>query len=367
MVTGNIMLDLAPSIGNPRNSEGSFLELKDGKLMFAFSRYIAEKGDDAEPAGIAVMYSSDQGRSWTKPKMLFSPEGEEKNLMSVSLIRLNNEDIGLIYFRRLSMFDGRSYMRRSSDEGLTWSKGVNCTTGPGHYVSNNDRIVKLKSGRLINPCAYHRTLQSDGAQAPGYDWRSIAYFMYSDDDGRTWQESRPSSISSRGSSAGLQEPGVLELKNGALYGWARTDKGYQYEMYSHDEGESWSDPVPSRFSSPNSPMSLKRNPYTDELFAIWNPIPNYVTREVYPEMHGRTPLVYAISKNEGKDWSKPVILEDDPLSGFCYTAIHFNQDGSLLLAYCAGGPEDGSCLRRLRIRRIEKPDSPEELDPHRFL
>ncbi len=367
METGRIILDLPPIEGNPRNSEGSFLVLKDGRLMFAFSRYIAEKGDDAAPAGVAVMYSDDMGDTWTEPEMLLNPQNDEQNLMSVSLMRLNNGDIGLFYFRRRSMFDGRAFMRRSSDEGKTWSEGVNCTTGPGHYVTNNDRIVKLSTGRLINPAAYHRTLQRDKQAHAGYDWRSVVYYMYSDDDGETWNESRPSAVSSASNAAGLQEPGVLELKKGVLYGWARTDKGYQYEMYSHDQGESWSDPVPSRFSSPNSPMSMKRDPHTGDLFAIWNPIPNYVTREVYTELHGRTPLVYSISRNEGKHWSKPVFVEDDPLSGYCYTAIHFNPDGSVLLAYCAGSKDDGGCLYRLRIRKIDELIRPEEVDHHRYL
>lgn len=367
MKTGRIILDLPPMPGNPRNSEGSFLELKDGRLMFAFSRYIADRGDDAAPAGVAAMYSSDNGDTWTEPEMLLYPTTDEMNLMSVSLIRLNNGDIGLIYFRRRSAYDGRAFMRRSSDEGKTWSEGVNCTTGPGQYVTNNDRIVKLSTGRLINPAAHHRIIQKDKQEHPGFDWRSAAYFMYSDDDGESWNESLPSYINSKNNMAGLQEPGVVELKNGTLYGWARTDKGFQYEMYSHDQGESWSDPVPSRFSSPNSPMSLKRNPYTEELFAIWNPIPNYVTRVVYPEIHGRTPLVYSISTDEGRSWSKPVFVEDDPMSGYCYTAIHFNADGSMLLAYCAGSIDDGGCLHRLRIRKIDDLERPSEKDPHRYL
>ena len=39
--------------------------------------------------------------------------------------------------------------------------------------------------------------------------------------------------------------------------------------------------------------------------------------------------------------------------GYCYCAIHFTKD-AMLLAYCAGGPEDGSCLAKTRIRRIPR-------------
>lgn len=59
------------------------------------------------------------------------------------------------------------------------------------------------------------------------------------------------------SSSGLQEPGVVELKNGVLWAWARTDLGRQYEMFSMDGGEHWSDSQPSWFTGPCSPLSVK--------------------------------------------------------------------------------------------------------------
>ena len=46
-------------------------------------------------------------------------------------------------------------------------------------------------------------------------------------------------------------------------------------------------------------------------------------------------------------------FEEDEDHGYCYCAIHFTKD-AMLLAYCAGGPEDGSCLAKTRIRRIPR-------------
>ena len=48
----------------------------------------------------------------------------------------------------------------------------------------------------------------------------------------------------------------------------------------------------------------------------------------------------------------PLELECEPGRGYCYTALLDTQE-ALLMAYCAGGAEDGGCLNRLRIRRIE--------------
>jgi hypothetical protein len=67
---------------------------------------------------------------------------------------------------------------------------------------------------------------------------------------------------------------------------------------------------------------------------------------------GRTPLVYATSRDDGINWSDMRVIEDDPNHGYCYPAPFFANDGTLLLAYCAGGIEDGSCLARLTIMKI---------------
>ena len=354
---GHIIMDLPPAADNPRNSEGSFLALKDGRILFVYTRYDGDNPGDYAPADIYAITSDDEGASWTEPaKLLDRKLDNAQNVMSVSLVRLNNGDIGLVYFLRTNTSEGRPYIRRSTDEGQTWSKPVSCTNTRGVYVTNNDRAVVLSTGRLIIPAAYHRTIiGEDGNEY--WDSYAVTYYFYSDDDGRTFRQSEPCYSHVTRGTTGLQEPGVLELANGTLYGWARTDVGMQYEMYSHDGGEHWSHPQPSQFMSPNSPMSMKRLPDGKTLLAIWNPIPNYPGRKKQTDgwFGGRTPLVYALSTDETRSWSEPVMIEDDPASGYCYTAIHFTQDEQMLLAYCAGGPADRSTLVRLRMRKMPLP------------
>ena len=68
----------------------------------------------------------------------------------------------------------------------------------------------------------------------------------------------------------------------------------------------------------------------------------------------RTPFVYALSRDGGINFLQSQIIEDDEERGFAYTAIHETADNAILLAYCAGGAEDGCMLNRLRIRKIFK-------------
>jgi Neuraminidase (sialidase) len=348
-----IVLELPPKEGNARNSEGAFIDLKDGRILFIYTKYIGNSYDDDARAGLAAYLSNDQGVTWYEEGAILAPEENILNIMSVSLLRLLNGDIGLFYLIRRGPNDTRLHLSRSADEGKTWSKPLCCVPGPGYYVTNNDRVIRLKSGRIIFPSAFHRLKNDNLNDIYSLDFHGIAYFFISDDDGNTWREADNfCSLNMANTKTGLQEPGIVELKNGTLYSWSRTDQGVQYEMFSPDNGETWTKPSPSFFSSPCSPLSMKRCPENGYLFAVWNPIPIYNTRTIgFSGGAGRTPLVGAFSNDEGRTWGDIVTIDDNEEEGYCYTAIHFIK-GGMLLAYCSGGKEDASCLARLRLRRF---------------
>ena len=176
--------------------------------------------------------------------------------------------------------------------------------------------------------------------------------MYSDDECKSFKESKMQlSLINRNTKSGLQEPGCVSLGGNIVYSWARTDLGKQYEMISLDGGDTWTIPQASIFYSPLSPLSMKRLP-DGSLFAIWNPIPSYQTKDIDIKTGGRTPLVYSLSIDDGNNWSEPIIIEKDEMSGYCYTAIEI-YNNSLFLAYCSGNPKEHiSCLNMTRIRKI---------------
>ena len=59
-----------------------------------------------------------------------------------------------------------------------------------------------------------------------------------------------------------------------------------------------------------------------------------------------------ISKDEGKSWGMPVVIEEDKERGYCYPAVFFTKDNSMLCGYCRGGKDDPNCLARLGIMKI---------------
>ncbi|OPZ82927.1 MAG: Sialidase B precursor [bacterium ADurb.Bin429] len=357
-MTSQIVLPLPHGPGNPRNSEGAFAALRDGRIVYVYTRYYGDDWADHATARLCARYSSDGGCTWTTDDVVVLENEGRCNVMSVSLLRLRDGRLGLWYIRKDGIDNAHTWMRASEDDGATWSAPICCVPAPGYFVVNNDRVVQLSSGRLVVPAAYHRnSLASDTGTEnlfASLDLRGIALFFLSDDGGATWRESRDWWALPVRSGSGLQEPGVVELCDGRLYACCRTDVGRQYEMFSEDGGDTWTPPQPSAFQGPCAPLSIKRLP-TGDLLAVWNdhsgrltPVPTEAGWS--STSWGRTPLVCALSRDDGATWERHKLLEDDPTHGYCYTAIHPTDD-AVLLAYCCGGGDSG-VLQDSRIRRV---------------
>lgn len=320
---------LPPGPGNPRNTEGAFLPLKDGRLMYVYTKFTGGGGDH-DAAILAARHSADGGRTWTaSDRQLVGREGT-MNAMSVSLIRLADGRIAMFYLRKNSITDCRPIVRYSVDEGESWSEPQDVIPEAGYYVLNNDRVVQLKSGRIVLPLAYH-------ANRPDvYDYRSNVLFYFSDDNGRTWRRNKQTiECPDPESRAGLQEPGIVELKDGRLFMFSRTRLGSQYVAWSSDQGETWTPAQPSDLKSPLSPASIKRIPSTGDLLVVWND--HSQVPEATRTSGLRTPFTAAISKDEGKTWIMRRNIYDDPQGWYCYTAVEFVGDRVLLGLNAGGG------------------------------
>mgnify|MGYP003323666950 CR=1 FL=1 len=156
-VVSHAVLDLPASPGNSRNSEGDFALLKDGRIFFAYSKFIAGTGDDHDRCVIAARTSSDRGETWGTDRIIARNEVEPNgNVMSVSLLRLKDGRLAMFYGCKLVTEKERisqKLMRISADEGETWGQARDITAGwPAAYrVLNNARVVRLSSGRIVVP------------------------------------------------------------------------------------------------------------------------------------------------------------------------------------------------------------------------
>ncbi len=270
-----------------------------------------------------------------------------QNVMSVSLLRLKSGGIALFYLIKNSLHDCRPWMQVSTNEADSWSAPKLVVAAPGYFVLNNDRVIQLSTGRLIAPVAFHRARQSDPHDPRSFDARALALWYLSDDEGQTWREANDWWALPVASRNGLQEPGVVELADGNVLSWARTDLGAQWGCISTNAGLSWPPFSATSLKSPLSPASLKRLPGSADLLAVFNDHSG-----AFPFPRGqRTPLVAALSSDGGATWPVRKVLEDDPKGRYCYTAIHF-VEGGVLLGYLDFRGADAHESNQLRIRRV---------------
>ncbi len=335
---------LSPGPGNPRNSEGDFIQLKDGRILFVYTHFTGG-GSDHAAAFLAGRYSSDGGQTWTAEDTVIVPNEGDWNIMSVSLLRLASGEIALFYLRKNSLADCRPLLRISKDEGRTWSEPTTCILDQvGYYVMNNDRALQLKSGRIVLPVAVHNL--------PDYkqpDWAGQVTCYLSDDNGKTFRRSKSvlTGATPDGKRVTVQEPGMVELSDGRLMMYCRTNAGSQFVSHSSDGGDTWTPLGPSNIISPLSPATIERIPQTGDLLLVWN------DHEHVDEAHRgkRTPLCVAVSRDDGKTWVHTKTLEDDPDGWYCYTAMAFSGE-HVLLGHCAGNRPQGTGLAVTQITRF---------------
>lgn len=351
MVIGREVLFLHTDEKTPRNGEGTFLRLNDGRIMFAYTKFSGTLWYDDASADIAVVLSSDEGETWSEPETIIYHDSTSKNVMCPSLIRMNNGDTGLIFLKKiLGSENAVPWFTRSEDEGKTWSEPeriINDTEN--YYVIENDHAIVLKDGRILLPANFHSEV-IDGKTVDCE--HGLKVIFCSDDDGKSWYElsERQDIPFSHKSRTGLQETMLYEFSDGKLWALSRTDMAFQYECFSYDRGKTWTLPEPNTFfSSPPSPLLIKRA--MEKTVAVFNPVPNFTGRDT-KSTWGRTPLLCAVSDNDGESFHKIFYLEKDPLNAYCYPAI-FDGGSYMLIAYYHSD-NTGVALKSLKMKKVEK-------------
>ena len=367
---GKEVLFLDTREGHPRNGEGTLINLKNGDILYLFTEYIGNERADHSNSRLSACISRDGGESWSAPTPMIEKGEGVVNIMSPSLIRMSNGDLGMVYLQKDACADSgiscMPYFISSSDEGKSWSEPIVCSHHRAYYCVINDGVIVQKSGRILVPMAYCGELfYPEG----GFKERQggTVRFAFSDDCGRTWHDLPAEIKSPYPDLTGLAEPGVYEHEDGELWMWCRTSYGFQYQSHSKDGGITWSQAAPNLFfSSPDAPMRVKKvGKYT---VAVFNPIPhNYFSHST--EDWGapkRTPLACAVSLDDGRSFQLSnkgsvnsdlkkmadllYLIEDDTTESYCYPAITDTGDGFTVGYYHSGGT--GHALTCNKISKI---------------
>lgn len=209
-----------------------------------------------------------------------------------------------------------TYLQYSDDEGQSWSEPREVSmylNGPGvRSVASGPGIgIELERGR-------HRGRLLFPFNERGPDGWTVFGF-YSDDNGETWHKGL---LASKAPGIQPNEVQCVELADGTLMMNARNQAAGRFRLQgtSIDGGKTWSEmkPVPS-LVDPVCMGSLLRVSFSPDLLAFTNPV-----NESKRENGG-----LRFSRDGGKTWSEPKIIESGSFAYSCLTLAGARRIGIL--------------------------------------
>lgn len=338
----------------PQNHASNLLVLPNGDLLctwFAGTQEgvsdisilcsrLRKDSNEWEPA---VKLSNDPERSEQNPVLFLDPDNTLWLLWTAQLA--GNQDTAIVRYRK------------SFDMGETWQDIDVLIDKPGTFI--RQPIVVLPNGNWLLPI-FNCTIKPGEKWVGNYDTSSV---KLSEDKGQTWRDvDVPESL-------GCVHMSVALLKNGSLIAVYRSRWADSiYQSYSHDNGETWSAPVPTELPNNNSSIQLtalnngdlamvfnnmSAEGATDRRSSLYDEIEDSSDAKEPEIIDGksafwgapRAPMSLAISKDDGASWS--IVANLDEGDGFCmtnnsqeklnrefsYPTITQSEDGAIHIAY----------------------------------
>jgi predicted neuraminidase len=243
-----------------------------------------------KPPGNAVLFTTADGRIWLVWGRM---EGKQP------MLRGTGWDACSLFFRT------------SEDSGITWTGDQPFFHDTLGWLPRN-LTIKLADGTLVLPL-------SDERNGHGVD---LSFFLATKDNGVTWTRSAIM--------RGGEQPTIIQRSDGSLLAYLRVRPNI-VAAESRDEGSTWTTPAPTQWKNPDAGISMTRL-RNGHLLLVFN-----------DQDDSRSPLHIARSTDEGRSWSKPLILETNP-GEYSYPSIFEAPDGTIHLIYT---------FRRYSIKHVE--------------
>jgi len=194
---------------------------------------------------------------------------------------------------------------RSVDSGQTWQ---DLQTLHEDWTGATRDIIELADGRIVFTSMQMR-------HNPG---RHTVLCYCSDDDGASWRASNIMDLGGNGHHDGVTEGSIVELRDGSILQYVRSNWGYLWRALSTDKGETWHPYGPTGIPASSTPPLLKRLS-SGRIMLLWNR-PSPEGEEAYPLQGGdgiwsatpasnfRAELSLSFSEDECETWSPPVVI-----------------------------------------------------------
>ena len=301
----------------PQCHASTIAEKSDG-LVAAWFGGTRERNPD-----VGIWLSRQESGNWSKPvevaNGVISPDRRYPCWNPV-LFQPQNGPLLLFYKVGPSPGSWWGMVMTSSDGGTTWSQPRRLP--PGILGPIKNKPVQLSNGDLLCP-----------SSSEDHAWK--VHFERTTDLGQTWQTTGP--LTNDGIAA--IQPTILSHADGRLEALGRTRQDRIFQVWSDDQGRTWSQMTLTSLPNPNSgidAVTLK-----DGRFLL---VYNHTTK-------GRSPLNVAVSTN-GIDWQSALVLENT--SGeYSYPAVIQTRDGRVHITYT---------WERRRVKHVVL--APENLELH---
>jgi sialidase-1 len=295
----------------PRNTE----EMK-GMILGPFARN--SDGHIVAIDGNKCAISKDEGKTWNRYELFEDPSkfdisGER------ALLKTRN---GVLIFAFLNLKERGNwnwqadisdspgatlptYAIRSVDGGKTWTDVQKLHN---EHTGAIRSMIETRNGNIIFTSMMMR-------HNPGH--HTVLTYT-SRNEGKTWERSNVIDLGGIGHHSGVTESTIEQLKNGRIWQLMRTNWGTFWEAFSDDEGLTWKEVKPTSIPASSAPGQLKRLA-DGKLVLIWNRrFPD--GKDTYPLRGGdgqfsevaasnhREELSMSFSDNDGKTWTKPKVI-----------------------------------------------------------
>ncbi|RAJ93109.1 BNR repeat protein [Larkinella arboricola] len=334
---------IAPKVEEmPDMKMGPFVRLADGGILTVHKT--------------KSLISQDEGKTWTEYTIFSDPEkfeiSDERALIrtrkgTIILACMNmKERSEWNWQEKISDSPGATlptYAIRSLDGGKTWEKAQKLHD---EWTGAIRDMIETKNGSIVFTSMKIR-------HNPG---RHSVLTYTSKNEGKSWTPSNIIDLGGIGHHGGVTEATVEQLKDGRLWLLMRTNWGTFWEAYSKNDGINWSGFNPTKISASSAPGLIKRL-QSGRLVLVWNP--RFPQGKIeYPLSGGdnqwseipasnhREELTIAFSDDEGKSWSKTVVIAQiGKQRWLSYPYIFEQKPGILWITTMQGG---------LRIKLNEK-------------
>jgi len=296
-MTAEFIYEKAPF---PSCHASTIVEAEPGRFLAAWFGGSREGADD-----VAIWLSRYDGR-WTVPEKIADEPG--KPCWNPVLFRQRKSGEIQLYFKAGPSPDTWSgFVRTSADGG--WTFGETRILPAGLLGPIKNKPVELDDGTILSPTSVE-------------SYRAWACWVErSTDDGKTWTKHGP--IFHPQHAEGIIQPSILRRADGSLFMLARSTRriGQICRSISVDAGCTWS-PAEAIEDLPNPNSGIDAVTLADGRHAL-----------VFNPTHiGRTPLVLALSADDGETWKTIHVLED-AAGEYSYPAVIQAADGALHITY----------------------------------